>query len=60
MKPYYAVAMQPRVIGGCMDENAVAKNLAHSCELIDRAVDGTAQTMKGQTPKIICFPESFQ
>lgn len=59
MKPYYAVAMQPRVIGGCMDENAVAKNLARACELIDRAVDGTAQTMKGQTPKIIGFPESF-
>lgn len=59
MKPYYAVAMQPRVIGACIDENAHSKNVTHMCELIDRAVDATAQTMKGHTPKLIGFPESF-
>lgn len=59
MKPYYVAAIQPTVIGACMDKNAVAKNLAHICELIDRAIDGTAQTAKGQTPKIIGLPESF-
>lgn len=59
IKPYYAAAIQPRVIGGCIDEMAVDKNLTHCCELIDRAIDGTSQTMKGQAPKIIGFPESF-
>ena len=59
MKPYYAAAIQPRVIGGCMDKDAVAKNLAHACELIDRAIDGASQTTKGQAPKLIGFPESF-
>ena len=59
MKPYYAVAIQQRVIAAWMDKDAHAKNLKRSCELIDRAVDATAQTMKGPAPKLIVFPESF-
>jgi predicted amidohydrolase len=59
MKPYYAAAVQPTVIGGCIDKEAVTKNLKHAVCLIDRVIDGAAQTTKGQAPKIIAFPESF-
>lgn len=59
MKPYYAAAVQPTVIGGCMDPEAVTKNLKHALYLIDRVIDGASQTTKGQQPKIIAFPESF-
>jgi len=59
MKPYYAAAIQMQVIGGCMDKDAVPKNLAHACAMLDRVMPATAQLTKGQTPKLVGFPESF-
>lgn len=59
MEPYYAAAVQSSAIAGYAEPQAIAKNLKHCLELIDRVVDGTAQTTKGQSPKIIAFPEAF-
>lgn len=59
MPPVLAAVLQTEVKGAFANRGKMKENLRHACELIDRAVNGTAQASRGQPPKLVAFPESF-